>query len=164
MLLEGLETLCLLASRAPWPGREPPLHQPVGGEQAHRPAGAAPRQEAHRARWPPYPPHPQAGAARRVAPKPPAEMKGCWRTARILTDHTPLPVACSETLLAGYLPALCTTRSRSLTSRSPPTTPLSSWRSPRRGRPARHLRRSAAAGPRPVRRAAAGGALLPGGR
>ena len=32
MLLEELETLCLLASRAPWPGREPPLHQPVGGE------------------------------------------------------------------------------------------------------------------------------------
>lgn len=38
-------------------GCKPPLYQSVGGQQAHRPAGAAPWQEAHRAGWPSYPPH-----------------------------------------------------------------------------------------------------------
>ncbi|MFQ2099564.1 MULTISPECIES: LysR family transcriptional regulator [Aeromonas] len=104
MLLEGLETLCLLASEGTMAKvasrlyisqsavskRIAQLEQRLG-KKLIEPDGRHTRLT------------PQARELlARVAPSL-AEMKGVLADSQILTDHTPLPVACSETLLAGYL-------------------------------------------------------------
>lgn len=104
MLLEGLETLCLLASEGTMAKvasrlyisqsavskRIAQLEQRLG-KKLIEPDGRHTRLT------------PQARELlTRVAPSL-AEMKGVLTDSQILTDQTPLPVACSETLLAGYL-------------------------------------------------------------
>ncbi|QXB54286.1 LysR family transcriptional regulator [Aeromonas sp. FDAARGOS 1415] len=104
MLLEGLETLCLLASEGTMAKvasrlyisqsavskRIAQLEQRLG-KKLVEPDGRHTRLT------------PQARELlTRVAPSL-AEMKGVLTDSQILTDQTPLPVACSETLLAGYL-------------------------------------------------------------
>ncbi|MFM5880329.1 LysR family transcriptional regulator [Aeromonas sanarellii] len=104
MLLEGLETLCLLASEGTMAKvasrlyisqsavskRIAQLEQRLG-KKLIEPDGRHTRLT------------PQARELlARVAPSL-AEMKGVLADSQILTDQTPLPVACSETLLAGYL-------------------------------------------------------------
>ncbi|HAT6345021.1 TPA: LysR family transcriptional regulator [Aeromonas hydrophila] len=104
MLLEGLETLCLLASEGTMAKvasrlyisqsavskRIAQLEQRLG-KKLVEPDGRQIR----------LTPQAQELLAR-VAPSL-AEMKGVLADSQILTDLTPLPVACSETLLAGYL-------------------------------------------------------------
>lgn len=104
MLLEGLETLCLLASEGTMAKvasrlyisqsavskRITQLEQRLG-KRLIEPDGRQTRLT------------PQARELlARVAPSL-AEMKGVLADSQTLTDQTPLPVACSETLLAGYL-------------------------------------------------------------
>ncbi|WP_323943162.1 LysR family transcriptional regulator [Aeromonas hydrophila] len=104
MLLEGLETLCLLASEGTMAKvasrlyisqsavskRIAQLEQRLG-KKLVEPDGRQIRLT------------PQAQELLvRVAPSL-AEMKGVLADSQTLTDLTPLPVACSETLLAGYL-------------------------------------------------------------
>ena len=104
MLLEGLETLCLLASEGTMAKvasrlyisqsavskRITQLEQRLG-KRLIEPDGRQTRLT------------PQARELlTRVAPSL-AEMKGVLADSQTLTDQTPLPVACSETLLAGYL-------------------------------------------------------------
>ena len=104
MLLEGLETLCLLASEGTMAKvasrlyisqsavskRITQLEQRLG-KRLIEPDGRQTRLT------------PQARELlARVAPSL-AEMKGVLADSQTLTDKTPLPVACSETLLAGYL-------------------------------------------------------------
>ncbi|MFE8727420.1 LysR family transcriptional regulator [Aeromonas hydrophila] len=104
MLLEGLETLCLLASEGTMAKvasrlyisqsavskRIAQLEQRLG-KKLVEPDGRQIRLT------------PQAQELlTRVAPSL-AEMKGVLADSQTLTDLTPLPVACSETLLAGYL-------------------------------------------------------------
>ena len=104
MLLEGLETLCLLASEGTMAKvasrlyisqsavskRITQLEQRLG-KRLIEPDGRQTRLT------------PQARELLvRVAPSL-AEMKGVLADSQTLTDQTPLPVACSETLLAGYL-------------------------------------------------------------
>ncbi|MFM4834920.1 LysR family transcriptional regulator [Aeromonas media] len=104
MLLEGLETLCLLASEGTMAKvasrlyisqsavskRITQLEQRLG-KRLIEPDGRQIRLT------------PQARELlARVAPSL-AEMKGVLADSQTLTDKTPLPVACSETLLAGYL-------------------------------------------------------------
>ncbi|MFM4977679.1 LysR family transcriptional regulator [Aeromonas rivipollensis] len=104
MLLEGLETLCLLASEGTMAKvasrlyisqsavskRITQLEQRLG-KRLIEPDGRQTRLT------------PQARELlARVAPSL-AEMKGVLTDSQTLTDQTPLPVACSETLLAGYL-------------------------------------------------------------
>ncbi|MFM5095323.1 LysR family transcriptional regulator [Aeromonas rivipollensis] len=104
MLLEGLETLCLLASEGTMAKvasrlyisqsavskRITQLEQRLG-KRLIEPDGRKTRLT------------PQARELlARVAPSL-AEMKGVLADSQTLTDQTPLPVACSETLLAGYL-------------------------------------------------------------
>ncbi|WP_330539208.1 LysR family transcriptional regulator [Aeromonas hydrophila] len=104
MLLEGLETLCLLASEGTMAKvasrlyisqsavskRIAQLEQRLG-KKLVEPDGRQIRLT------------PQAKELlARVAPSL-AEMKGVLADSQTLTDLTPLPVACSETLLAGYL-------------------------------------------------------------
>ena len=104
MLLEGLETLCLLASEGTMAKvasrlyisqsavskRIAQLEQRLG-KKLVEPDGRQIR----------LTPQAQELLAR-VAPSL-AEMKGVLADSQTLTDLTPLPVACSETLLAGYL-------------------------------------------------------------
>ncbi|NLR34318.1 LysR family transcriptional regulator [Aeromonas hydrophila] len=104
MLLEGLETLCLLASEGTMAKvasrlyisqsavskRIAQLEQRLG-KKLVEPDGRQIR----------LTPQAQELLAR-VAPSL-AEMKGVLTDSQTLTDLTPLPVACSETLLAGYL-------------------------------------------------------------
>ncbi|HCH52670.1 LysR family transcriptional regulator [Aeromonas rivipollensis] len=104
MLLEGLETLCLLASEGTMAKvasrlyisqsavskRITQLEQRLG-KRLIEPDGRQTRLT------------PQARELlARVAPSL-AEMKGVLADSQTLTDQTPLPIACSETLLAGYL-------------------------------------------------------------
>ncbi len=104
MLLEGLETLCLLASEGTMAKvasrlyisqsavskRITQLEQRLG-KRLIEPDGRQIRLT------------PQARELlARVAPSL-AEMKGVLADSQTLTDKTSLPVACSETLLAGYL-------------------------------------------------------------
>lgn len=104
MLLEGLETLCLLASEGTMAKvasrlyisqsavskRIAQLEQRLG-KKLIEPDGRHIRLT------------PQARELlARVAPSL-AEMKGVLADSQILTDQTPLSIACSETLLAGYL-------------------------------------------------------------
>ena len=104
MLLEGLETLCLLASagtmakvasrlyisQSAVSKRITQLEQRLG-KRLIEPDGRQTRLT------------PQARELlARVAPSL-AEMKGVLADSQTLTDQTPLPIACSETLLAGYL-------------------------------------------------------------
>ncbi|MFM5855062.1 LysR family transcriptional regulator [Aeromonas rivipollensis] len=104
MLLEGLETLCLLASEGTMAKvasrlyisqsavskRITQLEQRLG-KRLIEPDGRQTRLT------------PQARELlARVAPSL-AEMKEVLADSQTLTDQTPLPVACSETLLAGYL-------------------------------------------------------------
>ena len=104
MLLEGLETLCLLASEGTMAKvasrlyisqsavskRITQLEQRLG-KRLIEPDGRQTRLT------------PQARELlTRVAPSL-AEMKGVLADSQILTDQTPLSIACSETLLAGYL-------------------------------------------------------------
>ena len=103
MLLEGLETLCLLASEGTMAKvasrlyisqsavskRITQLEQRLG-KRLIEPDGRQIRLT------------PQARELlARVAPSL-AEMKGVLADSQTLTDKTSLPVACSETLLAGY--------------------------------------------------------------
>ena len=104
MLLEGLETLCLLASEGTMAKVASRLYISQSavskrinqlelrlGKRLIEPDGRQIRLT------------PQARELlARVAPTL-AEMKGVLADSQILTDHSPLPVACSETLLAGYL-------------------------------------------------------------
>lgn len=104
MLLEGLETLCLLASEGTMAKvasrlyisqsavskRIAQLEQRLG-KKLVEPDGRQIR----------LTPQAQELLAR-VAPSL-AELKGVLADSQTLTDLTPLPVACSETLLAGYL-------------------------------------------------------------
>ncbi|HAU4888278.1 TPA: LysR family transcriptional regulator [Aeromonas hydrophila] len=104
MLLEGLETLCLLASEGTMAKvasrlyisqsavskRIAQLEQRLG-KKLVEPDGRQIR----------LTPQAQELLAR-VAPSL-VEMKGVLADSQTLTDLTPLPVACSETLLAGYL-------------------------------------------------------------
>lgn len=104
MLLEGLETLCLLASEGTMAKvasrlyisqsavskRIAQLEQRLG-KKLVEPDGRQIR----------LTPQAQELLAR-VAPSL-AEMKGVLADSQTLIDLTPLPVACSETLLAGYL-------------------------------------------------------------
>ncbi|UBH26544.1 LysR family transcriptional regulator [Aeromonas enteropelogenes] len=104
MLLEGLETLCLLASEGTMAKaasrlyisqsavskRIAQLEQRLG-KKLIEPDGRQTRLT------------PQAlELLARVAPSL-AEIKGVLADNQPLTDQTPLPIACSETLLAGYL-------------------------------------------------------------
>ncbi|WP_434662433.1 LysR family transcriptional regulator [Aeromonas sp. NJAU223] len=104
MLLEGLETLCLLASEGTMAKVASRLYISQSavskrinqlelrlGKKLIEPDGRQIRLT------------PQARELlARVAPSL-AEMKGVLADSQILTDGSPLPVACSETLLAGYL-------------------------------------------------------------
>ncbi|MGL5811834.1 MAG: LysR family transcriptional regulator [Aeromonas sp.] len=104
MLLEGLETLCLLASEGTMAKVASRLYISQSavskrinqlelrlGKKLIEPDGRQIRLT------------PQARELlARVAPSL-AEMKGVLADSQILTDGNPLPVACSETLLAGYL-------------------------------------------------------------
>ena len=85
--------------------------------------------------------------------------------SQTLTDLTPLPVACSETLLAGYLARFMHDYLRQDPHLAPlhPPYPGHSGSSAQRRCPARHLRRTPATGPWPGGQAAAGGALLSSG-
>ena len=166
MLLEGLETLCLLASEGTMAKvasrlyisqsavskRIAQLEQRLG-KKLIEPDGRHIRLT------------PQARELlARVAPSL-AEMKGVLADSQTLTDQTPLSIACSETLLAGYLARFM----HAYLERDPHIAPLypphpgHSGPGARRGCPARDLRRSPAAGPWAVCRTAAGGALLSGG-
>lgn len=104
MLLEGLETLCLLASEGTMAKVASRLYISQSavskrinqlelrlGKKLIEPDGRQIRLT------------PQARELlARVAPSL-AEMKGVLADSQTLTDGSPLPVACSETLLAGYL-------------------------------------------------------------
>jgi len=104
MLLEGLETLSLLASEGTMAKVASRLYISQSavskriaqlelrlGKKLIEPRGRLIRLT------------PQAlELLERVAPSL-AEMKGVMTDSQALADHTPLPIACSETLLAGYL-------------------------------------------------------------
>ncbi len=104
MLLEGLETLCLLASEGTMAKvasrlyisqsavskRITQLEQRLG-KRLIEPDGRQTRLT------------PQARELLARVALSLAEMKGVLADSQTLTDQTPLPVACSETLLAGYL-------------------------------------------------------------
>jgi len=104
MLLEGLETLSLLASEGTMAKVASRLYISQSavskriaqlelrlGKKLIEPEGRQIRltPQAHE-------------LLERVAPSL-AEMKGVLADSQDLADHSPLPIACSETLLAGYL-------------------------------------------------------------
>lgn len=161
MLLEGLETLSLLASEGTMAKVASRLYisqsavsKRIGqlelrlGKKLIEPDGRQIRLT------------PQARELLdRVAPSL-AEMKGVLADSQTLTDLTPLPIACSETLLAGYLARFMHDylgRDPHIALSTGDPGPGAQWR-----RPARHLCRSAASRPWPGSRAIAGGALLSG--
>ena len=165
MLLEGLETLCLLASEGTMAKvasrlyisqsavskRIAQLEQRLG-KKLIEPDGRHIRLT------------PQARELlARVAPSL-AEMKGCWRTARSSRIRPLCPSPAPKPCWRATSPASCTPTLNGIpTLPSLPTTPRSFWTGCAAGCPARDLRRSPAAGPWAVCRTAAGGALLSGG-